>query len=397
MRYLFFFGIVLLAVGGTHYYFWTRLTRDTGLPASARVVVALTLLLLALSLPASFFIFRAISPSAARTVLFPVYIWMGLMLLLTAFFFASDLLRWGYQLVAWISGHPLRAEQRLLLGRVQAIAVLGAAAVATAVSIVVALGTPTVRRLEVTLPGLPARLDGLRIAQLTDLHLGAILGRPWLEGVVDQVNELAPDVVAITGDLVDGRVARLRPVVEPLRRLRAPQGSFFVTGNHEYYSGVLEWMDELPRLGLRVLHNQRARIGGLEGFDLAGIDDASAAGMGIPGHGADLPAALSGRRPGDALVLLAHQPKAVLEARAAGVGLQLSGHTHGGQIWPWRYLVKLQQPVVRGLSRFGDTLVYVSDGTGFWGPPMRLGTRAEITLITLRAPLKTGAAVSKSR
>jgi uncharacterized protein len=397
MRYLFFLGIVLVTVGGTHYYFWTRLTRDTGLPASARLVLALVLLLLALSLPASFFIFRALSPSAARTVLFPVYIWMGLMLLLTAFFFATDLLRWGYQLVVWIAGHPVRAEQRQLIGRVQALVVLGAAVVAAVASIIVALGTPTVRRLEVTLPGLPARLDGLRLVQLTDLHVGAILGRRWLEGVVEQVNELAPDVVAITGDLVDGRVSRLRPVVEPLKRLRPPQGSYFVTGNHEYYSGVLEWMEEMPRLGLKVLHNQRARIGGQDGFDLAGVDDASAAGMGIPGHGANLPAALSGRRPTDALVLLAHQPKAVLEASRAGVGLQLSGHTHGGQIWPWRYLVRLQQPVVRGLRRFGDTLVYVSDGTGFWGPPMRLGTRAEITLITLRAPSKSRDAVSESR
>jgi predicted MPP superfamily phosphohydrolase len=159
---------------------------------------------------------------------------------------------------------------------------------------------------------------------------------------------------------------------------------YFVTGNHEYYSGAAPWCEELARLGIKVLRNERVIIGDAEAsFDLAGIDDAHARDFG-DGHGADLARAVHGRDPARELVLLAHQPRAVFEAVVHGVGLQLSGHTHGGQIWPWNWLVRLQQPVVAGLARFGDTQVYVSRGTGYWGPPMRLGAPAEITRVTLR-------------
>jgi hypothetical protein len=167
--------------------------------------------------------------------------------------------------------------------------------------------------------------------------------------------------------------------------LRAKHGVFFVTGNHEYYSGAEEWCTELTRLGIRVLRNERVSIGdATDSFDLAGVDDHSAKRFG-GGHGEDLPKALLGRDPARELVLLAHQPKTIILAQDHGVGLQLSGHTHGGQIWPWTYLVRLQQPVVAGLARFGKSFVYVSRGTGYWGPPMRLGAPSEITELTLRA------------
>jgi predicted MPP superfamily phosphohydrolase len=180
-------------------------------------------------------------------------------------------------------------------------------------------------------------------------------------------------------------VAELRDAIAPIAGLRARHGVYFVTGNHEYYSGVDAWLAELTRLGVRVLRNERVEIGGGDAsFDLAGIDDWSSRGM-APGHGPDLPRALDGRDPARELVLLAHQPRAVHEAAARGVGLQLSGHTHGGQIWPWGFAVRLQQPYVLGLSREGRTHIYVSPGTGYWGPPMRLGTRGEITRVILRA------------
>jgi predicted MPP superfamily phosphohydrolase len=234
---------------------------------------------------------------------------------------------------------------------------------------------------EVPIARLPASAEGMKIVQLTDMHVGGTISRAFVEHVVARTNALEPDVVAITGDLVDGTVERLRDAVAPLAELRARHGVYFVTGNHEYFSGVEPWMDELARLGIRVLRNERVAIG--DAFDLAGVDDFSARRLGAAG-GPDLNRALEGRDRSRPLVLLAHQPRAVVEAARAGVDLQLSGHTHGGQIWPFSYLVKMQQPYVAGLHRHGDTAIYVSCGTGYWGPPMRLGTRAEIARIVLR-------------
>jgi uncharacterized protein len=221
--------------------------------------------------------------------------------------------------------------------------------------------------------------------QLSDVHIGPTIDGAWLRGIVDRVNALEPDMVAITGDLVDGSVAELAAHVAPLADLRAKHGVYFVTGNHEYYSGVDAWIEELERLGVRVLRNERVEIGdGDAVFDLAGIDDHRAKDFGR-GHGADLEKATAGRDESRELVLLAHQPKQVVEAAKKGVGLQLSGHTHGGQIFPWGIFVWLDQRFVAGLDRLGDTQVYTSRGTGYWGPPMRVGAPAEITELCLYA------------
>ena len=245
-----------------------------------------------------------------------------------------------------------------------------------------------VKPLAVTLSRLPPALDGLRIVQVTDLHIGPFLGGNWLRRVVDKVNALKPDLIVITGDLVDGSVDEQRRHVAPIADLRALYGTYFITGNHEYYSDVEEWCDHVASLGVRVLRNERVSIvtgSGDEGFDLAGVDDS--AGDHLPGGGHALSKALAGRDPNRVLVLLAHRPSVAQEASAHGVDLQLSGHTHGGQIWPFTYLVHLQQLYSHGLYRHRDTetQVYVSAGTGFWGPPMRLGTSAEITHITLHS------------
>jgi hypothetical protein len=232
-------------------------------------------------------------------------------------------------------------------------------------------------------------MDGTRIVQMCDLHIGGLLGRSFVEQVVAATNQLRPDVIAIVGDLVDGTVERLRPALEPLQDLRARYGAFFVTGNHEYYnaSGARAWMNEIERMGIRPLCNERVAIGSTpEGFDLAGVPDHSAFRFPQDGPGEDIGYAVAGRAPERAVVLLAHQPKAIDQAVLHGVDLQLSGHTHGGQIWPWGALVRLQQPFVRGLHRVGASQIYVSCGTGFWGPPMRMGAPAEITEIVLRAP-----------
>jgi predicted MPP superfamily phosphohydrolase len=187
---------------------------------------------------------------------------------------------------------------------------------------------------------------------------------------------------------VDAGVDELREEVAPLADLVTEQGVFFVTGNHEYFSDARAWVRHLPTLGVDVLRNERVAIrrGGAS-FDLAGIDDRTAAVSGVPGHGADLDAALDGRDDATPVVLLAHQPVMVEQARAAGVDLQLSGHTHGGQLWPFDYLIRLDQPSVGGLSRHGDTQLYVTSGAGYWGPPMRVGARPEVTVVELRSPL----------
>jgi predicted MPP superfamily phosphohydrolase len=295
---------------------------------------------------------------------------------------ASELVRLAARLAV---GAP-DPERRRLLARALGGTVAALAAGLGTLGVRSALTELRLQEVEIELERLPSALDGTTIVQLTDLHLGPTLGREWMERIVARTNALEPDVVAITGDLVDGSVEELALAAAPVAGLRARHGVYFVTGNHEYYSGVDEWLAEIRRLGVRVLRNERVTIGdGADAFDLAGVDDYHAQGM-APGHGPDLPAALAGREATRELVLLAHQPKAVHEAARLGVGLQLSGHTHGGQIWPFGLLVRLQQPYVAGLAREGGTQLYVSRGTGYWGPPMRLGAPAEITRIVLRSP-----------
>ncbi|WP_254781472.1 metallophosphoesterase [Modestobacter sp. DSM 44400] len=215
--------------------------------------------------------------------------------------------------------------------------------------------------------------------------MSATYGGRRFERVVETVNAQRPDVVAIVGDLVDGEVDELREDVAPLADLVSEQGVFFVTGNHEYFVDTRAWLRHLPTLGVDVLRNERVPIrrGGAS-FDLAGIDDRTAARSGVPGHGADLDAALDGRDDAVPVVLLAHQPLQVEQARAAGVDGQLSGHTHGGQLWPFDYAVRLDQPVVEGWSQQGPTQLYVTAGAGYWGPPMRVGARPEVTVIELQ-------------
>jgi predicted MPP superfamily phosphohydrolase len=265
-----------------------------------------------------------------------------------------------------------------------ALAVPILAAFFTLVGFVNARRRARVRRVDVPIAGLPAPLHGFSIAQISDVHVGATIKRDYLDGIVDAVNELRADMIAVTGDLVDGSVAQLAPHTEPLSRLSARHGAFFVTGNHEYYSGAHAWVDEVRRLGLSVLMNEHVVLRH-EGAAVvvAGVTDYSA-GHFDPAHRSDPAAAIAGA-PSDAGVrlLLAHQPRSAFAAAPAGFDLQLSGHTHGGQIFPWTYLVRLQQPFTAGLHRLGKLWVYISRGTGYWGPPKRLGAPSEITYLRL--------------
>jgi predicted MPP superfamily phosphohydrolase len=219
---------------------------------------------------------------------------------------------------------------------------------------------------------------------LSDIHIGPILGRSFAEHLVARVNDRRPDLIAITGDLVDGGVAQLADEVAPFAGLRAPHGVYFVTGNHDHYSGAHSWCDRATELGMTVLRNRRVPIAHGEGeFDLVGVDDHRGNHIGDDGR-EDLAAALEGRDPSRPAVLLAHDPSTFKRACRMGIDLQLSGHTHGGQIWPFGYLVRLVVPFVAGRYRRNGAELYVSSGTGFWGPPMRLRAPAEITEIVLR-------------
>jgi predicted MPP superfamily phosphohydrolase len=250
-----------------------------------------------------------------------------------------------------------------------------------------AMRVSRVRRVDVRIPRLGRGLDGLRVVLLTDTHYGPIDRARWSRGVVDVVNSLDADVVAHTGDIADGEVAQRREQAAPLGDVRARLARVYVTGNHEYFSGAQRWVEHMASLGWEALHNRHVVVT-RDGSSLvvAGVDDRTAAGSGVPGHHMDHEAALAGTDPDLPVLLLAHQPQQITGAVAHGVDLQLSGHTHGGQMWPFHYLVRLDQPVLQGLSRHGArTQLYTSRGTGFWGPPFRIFAPSEITLLTLRA------------
>ena len=395
------FGTVLLLVLAlVHGYLWVRLVRNTTRPGPVRRRLTVGFAVLAV-LPAAALLLRRALPLAVATPLdWVAYTWLG-----TAFYLFLTLLvvepvrfvlrRWSRRPAAVLqpAGHavPDRSviddSRRLFLARSLAGTAAVVALSTAGTGVYLANAAPVVRRVPVTLRRLDPVLDGLRIVTFSDGHLSPTYGGRRFERLVEIVNAQRPDVVAIVGDLVDGDVDQLAADAAPLADLVSEQGVFFVTGNHEYLVDTTAWLRHLPTLGVEVLRNERVPIRrGAASFDLAGIDDRTAADSGPAGHGADIDAALDGRDDAVPVVLLAHQPVQVEQARAAGVDLQLSGHTHGGQLWPFDYVVRLDQPAVEGLSRHGDTQLYVTSGAGYWGPPMRIGARPEVTVVELRAP-----------
>ncbi|KAF0844840.1 metallophosphoesterase [Nocardia caishijiensis] len=278
----------------------------------------------------------------------------------------------------------LARVDKALASRVVALAVVAVSVVLTGYGAYEARRVPQVRTVDVAIPGLAQGLDGLRVVVVTDTHFAAIDRTEWSKRVVEEVNAQRPDIVGMAGDLVDGSVERRRDQVAPLADVRAPLGRFYITGNHEYLDDAQAWMDQMAALGWQPLNNTHRTVDrGDDKLVVAGINDPTS--VDVPGHGPDLAAALAGTDPALPVVLFAHQPKQVSDSVAAGVELQISGHTHGGQIWPFNYLVRLDQPVVAGLSRHGTgTQLYTSRGTGYWGPPLRVFAPSEITVLVLR-------------
>jgi hypothetical protein len=367
---LLFVLLALSALAGAHAYIAQRLVLDPGLGGPARALALAAIIGLGVGAVATPGLERWLAPRVLRVVAFPFLIWMGLFWLAFVALAFSDL-------VLALMG----AAVQDVSGPRAALVGFGVAATA-GLALRNGLRVPAVRRVEIALARWPQALDGFRIVQISDIHIGPLLGRGFAAALTERVNALAPDLVAVTGDLVDGPVERLRDDVAPFAGLCGRHGVFFVTGNHDVYSGGEPWVEAVRALGIRPLRNERVAIGGADGFDLAGVDDHR--GDWVHGSTEDVAGALAGRDPARPVVLLAHDPGTFRRAAAAGVDLQLSGHTHGGQIWPFNFLVRLAVPWVAGLHRVGASQLYVSRGSGFWGPPMRLLAPAEITELVIR-------------
>jgi predicted MPP superfamily phosphohydrolase len=394
-------SLLLLAA---HVYLYLRLVHDTTESRGRRRALALTLAGVAVFSVLVNAFSRLLPVGAAEWVAWPGYLWWPVAFYLVAALAVLEVPR----AVAWLrtragqraapvpvtpdesavsDGQPRpgpRLGRRLVLGRSLAVAA-GALSLGTAAyGVRSALGTPDLLRYQVPLRGLDARLAGLRIAMMADLHVDVFYRRPYVERLVRMINGTRPDLVAIVGDLADGAVDQFGVDVAPLRDLRSTFGTYFVTGNHEYYYADVEaWLDQLRAWGVRLLLNQRVEIGGVGGFDLVGVNDLSAPAANHPGP--DLPRALAGRDPGRPAVLLAHQPAMVDEAVRHGVDLMLAGHTHGGQMQPvGTLMMRLQQPSLAGWSTVGDTRMYVTRGVGTFGPPVRVGARPDITVLELQ-------------
>jgi predicted MPP superfamily phosphohydrolase len=265
---------------------------------------------------------------------------------------------------------------------------LGLSAIATGYGMYEALKKPYLKKVIVPIKNLPKEFNGFTIAQFCDIHVGPTVKQKYLKTIVDEINKLNADLIAFTGDLVDGSVSYLKKDVEPCKELSAPYGKYFVTGNHEYYSGVLSWIEEVKDLGFNVLINEHKVLEkGNSRIILAGVTDTSG-GQFLESHKTDPKAAIDRAPTACVKILLAHQPRSLYKAAEVGYDLQLSGHTHGGQYIPWNYFATIGQPFVKGLHKYKDTWIYVSQGTGYWGPPLRIGTRSEITFIKLITDIK---------
>jgi len=365
-------GVALGLVGGSHFYIAKRFFLDPGWAQPwAGVGVAVVALGFAsfFALPA---IERRIHPPLMRRLALPIVIWMGVLWLSFSAWALADGVGWLMNAAGASTGG---ARARAL--------VVGLAVVTAAVyGLRQALRLPRVRRQEIALTNWPEALDGFRIAQISDIHIGPVLDKRFAAGLTAAVNELAADLVVVTGDLVDGHLDQLREDVAPFGELDAPHGVFFITGNHDIYSGDLAWTAHIRTLGMRVLRNERVAVGGEAGFDLAGVDDHR--GDFRTSSTEDLGAALDGRDTGRPVILLAHDPSTFKRAQKMGIDLQISGHTHGGQIWPFHGLVRLINPWVQGLYCEGASQIWVSRGSGFWGPPMRLFAPSEISELVIR-------------
>jgi uncharacterized protein len=379
VRFLIFFSVATTIILGAHGYVGWRLISPTPWSSSARTAAWVAVFCWALLVPAALAGRFVLTGTARDVVSWAGYLAMGVF----SFTFVLTVLRdigFGWAGAAGVLHDP---ERRRALLHTSNLAVLGTTGVLSAWGVWQARRKPTIVDVVVRIDNLPAALEGFTIAQITDVHIGPTIKRDFIERVVAAVNEIGADIVAVTGDLVDGTPDELREHAAPLAQMRGKHGVFYVTGNHEYYSGADAWVAEASRLGMRPLMNEHVVIE-RDGAKLllAGVTDYNAAQIN-PSQASDPVQALLGAPVVDLKVLLAHQPRSAFAASKAGFDLQLSGHTHGGQFFPWMFFVRFQQPFTAGLNRMDQLQVYTSCGTGYWGPPMRVGAPAEVTRLRL--------------
>jgi predicted MPP superfamily phosphohydrolase len=387
-----FFIIVIALWGLLHAYLALRLVG----PLAARPRIRNTLYFFFVALvplaPSAFFLDDALRWPWDIGLRWAAWTYMGAFTVLFAFILARDLVWWSLRLfdrARRARGKstllPASEERRRFLLTATSTGAVGVTGVLTSIGLRQARTTAQVIEVEVPIKGLPDAFDGYHIVQISDIHVGETIDKDFILPIVEKVIALAPDMIAVTGDIVDGSVDRLRADISPLGYLRARDGVFCVTGNHEYYSGVEEWCAHFRELGLSVLNNQHVVIDRSgKKLVLAGVTDIRE-GKNHPGHTSDPAAAIAGAPQHDVRILLAHQPRSAFEAKEHGYQLQLSGHTHGGQFFPWNLFVGLvQKPVAQGLGQIDELWVYVNRGTCYWGPPLRTGVPAEITSLRLK-------------
>jgi len=314
------------------------------------------------------------------------YTSLGFFTLSFFIFVAKDLV---LQLIALL-GHiinednPFDDSKRDFIKRSINISMITLAGSATVYGFYSARKGPFIIKHDIYIKKLPDAFENFSIVQISDLHVGPTIKRPYVEDVLEKISRLNPDLIAVTGDLVDGSVKYLKSELQPLKDMIAPYGTFFVTGNHEYYSGVDQWLDETDRLGMKNLINSNELISKAgDQIAIAGITDLRAHQI-KPAHRSDPELALRSVPDDITKIVLAHQPNSIHSVHETGADLQLSGHTHGGQFWPFTYPVKMTHPYIAGLHDHQGTQIYVNRGTGYWGPPLRIGVPAEITLIRLK-------------
>ncbi|RKG72791.1 metallophosphoesterase [Corallococcus exercitus] len=380
---------LIIALGALlgHLYLFRRLVWNVTPRRGPRVFAALLLGLMTLVLIARRYLQRTLPEAPGDVVELVSYSWMGVALCLVLALAGLDVGRAVLALGRRLRPAPVvptvDAERRRFLSQATAGGALALGGGLAGYGSWRAFSAPEVTELVVRIPKFPRALEGFSIVQLTDLHVGPFIQRRFMDELVRRANALKPDLVAITGDLVDGTVPRLGGFVAALGNLQARHGRFFVTGNHDYSSGAEAWVAHLDSLGIPSLRNRHVRIGDAGGaFDLVGVDDWHG-GRRLGQKGYDLEQALAGRDPERAAVLLAHQPANFKVAAEQGVDLQISGHTHGGQLFPMTALIGLSWEHSAGHYRHGDSHLYVSRGCGFWGPPMRLGSPPELVKLVL--------------
>ena len=391
-----FFGILILT--GIYGYVGWRLLKPAQIPAPWKIVSWSVLVFLAILAPTPILLRSfQIENSLSDILTWPAYFGMGLVLFLFTLLILRDAVLFVFKLARRLINAVSQTqtdstikkshhqERRQFLENSVNIGFLGMTGILTGYGFVEAKRTPTVIYIDVPIAHLPQELNGFSIVQITDIHVSPTIKRGWVSMIVEEVNKLNGDLIVLTGDCVDGSVRHLQNDVTPLADLHAPYGNFFVTGNHEYYSGAEEWVNKINRLGFRVLLNEHTVIPyNNTSILLAGVTDFNGDQY-IPSHKSDPHQALSGAPVCDVKILLAHQPKSIYAAADAGYDLQISGHTHGGQFYPWNFAVRLAQPYISGLHLHNKTWIYVSRGTGYWGPPIRVGAPSEITVLTLRS------------